>query len=483
MFKSTLLAAASLLIPASALAETAPISSGDLMRHIEVLASDAFEGRRPGTAGGERTEAYLVSAFARAGLEPGAAGGLWRQTVRILERKPESLAASWQARGKAVSPAEIKALAADPHVRIANAPVLFAGHGTSRELAGRDIKGTILLVLSGPVPGNRERWDAEQLQASGVSAVIHVLPADAEWGGASAYWLAREKHTSRQGQLVEAIMSDSSAAALLRTAGADLAALRNSAAGTSFRATPVKARGSLNVQTAIRHFDTANIIGKVSGASHADEAIVLLAHWDHLGICRPEDVADRICNGAVDNASGTAILVETAERIASGARPARSVYFVATTAEEMGLIGAEAFAAAPPVTKEKIAAALNLDTTAIAPAGLPVAIIGRGEYPAIEKVVDATSVRLGRAVDTDTEANVMITRQDGWALARRGIPTIMATGSVSDMGLLQAYLGGVYHKPDDDIPNATELEGAVEDANLHVALVRALADPEQLSLP
>lgn len=484
MFKPILLAAAApLLIPAAALAQEPAITPTDLMRHINVLASDAYEGRRPGTAGGERTEAYLVQAFADAGLQPGAAGDLWRQTVRAMERKPESIEGQWLVGGKALPLNEVAMLSANPHVTIDKASLLFAGHGTAEELAGHKMFGKVLLVVAGAAPSERERMTLEELEARNVAAVITIMSADAAWEDAKNYWLSRERFTTRQGHIVEGIMSNAAAAALLKAAGADLAALTAQAGNAAFRARPVKVTATLDVLTSVRPFDTANIIGRVVGANRPDEAVILLAHWDHLGICRPEGAEDRICNGAVDNASGTAILIETARRVAAGSRPGRSVYFVATTGEEIGMIGANALGASPPAAKDKIVAALNLDTTAIGPKGLPVAIIGRGEYPAIEKIVDATSVSLGRAVDTDTEANVMITRQDGWALAKRGIPTIMATGSVSDMGLLRSYLTGSYHKPNDDIPNATELAGAAEDADLHVALVRALADPDQLPAP
>lgn len=244
-----------------------------------------------------------------------------------------------------------------------------------------------------------------------------------------------------------------------------------------FRARRLGIVGSFDVGTAVRTYESANIIGKIEGGMRPSEAVVLMAHWDHLGLCKPEGAPDRICNGAVDNASGTAILIETARALAAEPRPARSLYFVATTLEERGLLGAEAFVASPPPAIDRIVAALNIDTTAIAPAGLPVAIIGRGKHPGLERVVDATARSLGRKVDTDSEANVMIERQDGWALARRNIPAVLATGSVSDMSRLRAYLGGPYHQPNDDLAQRIELGGAVEDTVLHIALARALADP------
>jgi hypothetical protein len=281
---------------------------------------------------------------------------------------------------------------------------------------------------------------------------------------------------------VEGGISAEGASALLRSAGYRLDDLVREASRPGFRPRNLGISASMDVRTAVRLSETANIVGKIAGTGRSREAVVLTAHWDHIGLCAPAG-ADRICNGAVDNASGTAILIETARALAAGPRPDRSLYFVATTAEVVGLFGADAFAAAPPPPIDPIVAVLNIDSTAIAPAGLPVAIIGRGTYPALERVIDDTARSIGRKVDTDTEANVMIQRQDGWAFARRGIPAVMATGSVSDMRLLQAYLAGPYHKPNDDLLGRIELRGAAEDTDLHIALGRALADPARYAGP
>jgi Zn-dependent M28 family amino/carboxypeptidase len=210
---------------------------------------------------------------------------------------------------------------------------------------------------------------------------------------------------------------------------------------------------------------------------------MFLAHWDHLGLCRPEGIADRICNGAVDNASGVATLIELAGRLSASPRPKRDVLFLATTAEEMGLLGAEYFAAHPVVPADSIVAAINMDTVSVHRAGLPVAMIGRGMIPALDRVVDATVQAAGRQLDTDDEANVMVQRQDGWKLNQAGIPTIMVSGSFSDMRVLGGFLQSNYHQPDDSPSANIVLDGAVEDANLMVALARRLADPAVYQRP
>jgi len=195
-----------------------------------------------------------------------------------------------------------------------------------------------------------------------------------------------------------------------------------------------------------------------------------------MGLCRPEGAPDRICNGAVDNASGVASLIEIAGGLARGARPARDILFMATTAEESGLVGATYFAAHPTVPLASIVAALNMDTVAIHQAGEQVAVMGRG-VPALDAVIDSTIADMGRRLDTDDEAAALIQRQDGWALTQAGVPAIMVGGSFSNMALLNAFLSGRYHGPDDQVDGALVLDGAAEDANLSVALARRLADP------
>jgi Zn-dependent M28 family amino/carboxypeptidase len=210
--------------------------------------------------------------------------------------------------------------------------------------------------------------------------------------------------------------------------------------------------------------------------------VLYLGHWDHFGTCRPEGEADRICNGAVDNASGIAALIEIAGRLSGQPRPVRDVLFMATTAEELGLLGAEYFAERPTVPLSSIVAAINLDTIAIHPAGEPVAVIGRGDA-ALDPVVDATVQALGRRLDGDTDADALVERQDGWTLAHAGVPAIMVGGSFSNMELLNAFLSGNYHGPDDEVGPGLLLDGAAEDANLMIALGRRLADPQVYRRP
>ena len=219
-------------------------------------------------------------------------------------------------------------------------------------------------------------------------------------------------------------------------------------------------------------FTSHNVIGVARGRRPDGRAVVLMAHWDHLGICAPK-AADKICNGAVDNASGVAAIIAVAERVALMGLD-RDVWFVATGAEEWGLLGAKAFADKPPLPLASIVAGFNLDTIAIAPAGAKVALIAPPNSR-LEALVKDSAIALGRGWDSDHEADNFLRRQDGWVLAERGVPMVMAGGSFSDLGQLKRFLAGGYHGPNDAPRVDTDLGGAVDDANLHVELVRRAA--------
>ncbi len=246
-------------------------------------------------------------------------------------------------------------------------------------------------------------------------------------------------------------------------------------------AQPVRVPGGMLAGITGARTEANNIIGKLAGGDPAAGAVLLTAHWDHLGHCRTLAL-DRICNGAVDNASGVAMLIEIARAIAAGPRPARDVYFVATTGEEEGERGASALVAAPPVPLASIVAAFNLDAFASAPAGAPVAIVGRGRTR-LDELIFATARAMHRGVDRGRWANRYLKRQDGRPLLRHGVPAVMFSGAYGDRAGLRAFLDGRYHHPDDDLAHLGSLDGAAEDADLHVAVVRAVADPARWPPP
>ncbi|WP_395611523.1 M28 family peptidase [Allosphingosinicella sp.] len=495
MFKTLIRAAALLFVSCSApLAAQGPVTPADLLRHIRVLASDEYQGRAPGTDGERRTTAYIVEQFRARGLEPAGENGTWFQTLHLASRRPETATVGWTGTQPGQLGADdIVVTGRSAHEVLADAPLIFAAHGARLpdrgidQLAGANVQGAVVLILfDGPqvegFPPIAER--VRTVAAAGAAAVIVVIGPEVPWD--------QVRNVVRRGALrpddpsvprFSAVMPMAAAQRMVAGAGGDMARLLNEQPGSSFRAVTLPGRVSIDATTAVNRIETSNVIGRLRGTGTTGENVMLLAHWDHLGLCRPEGAPDRICNGAVDNASGIAGLIETAGQLSRGDHPVRDVLFMATTAEEVGLVGAGWYGDHPTVPLTSILAAINMDTIAIAPAGTPVAIMP-SNTPGLNALAASTVTAAGRALDPDDEAAELVRRQDGWALARHGVPTLMIGGSFSNMTLLGNFLEhGRYHSPDDQADSQLVLDGAAEDMNLTVALVRRIADPSVYQRP
>jgi hypothetical protein len=476
MRKRLLLSAAPLLAFAllpvqSAVAQS--VRPDALRRHVDVLASDAFEGRKPGTPGEAKTIQYIASQYAALGLEPAAGGNSWYQPVRLMVRRAVSTRASFTVNRRPVelAPNDLLLVSNQNATRLSDAPVWFVGRGGADQLAGANLQGAVVLILFDPAASDTEARLAA-LRRAGAAAIVQVLGNDIPWATVSGVLRQGSVELQRgSGADLRGMMPRAAATRLVNAAQLDAADQPN------FRAVRLPARATLDVTSQVSAYTSYNVIGRLRGSSNTGESLLFLGHWDHLGICRPEGAADRICNGAVDNASGIATMIEVARALARGKRPERDILFMATTSEEVGLLGTEHFVSSPPVPLRSIVAAINIDTIAIAPRGEPVAIVGRGTT-ALDPFVDQTARELGRKVDSDIEGNGFIQRQDGWALTKAGVPAIMVGGSFSSLAKLGAFLSGPYHKPEDDLKRPIELGGAAEDADLMIALGRKLADPK-----
>jgi hypothetical protein len=496
MFKGLIRASAVLTLalaaPLAAQPAAPAISEADLLRHIRVLASDDFQGRKPGTEGEQRTTAYLIEQFRARGLEPAGDNGGWLQTFGLVTRRPEQATLGWTGpQPGQLAASEIVATGRAAREALSNLPIVFAAHGARMpdrgidQLAGADLRGAAVLILAdGPAvegfPTVSDRVRA--VTAAGAAAIIVILSDDTSLAEIRT-GLMRSRPRADEPPRLLGFIRMSAAQRLVAGAGGDMNRLLNEQPGSSFRPVALPGRLSGTATTAVSRIETSNVIGRLRGSGPAREAVMLLAHWDHLGLCAPEGAPDRICNGAVDNASGIAALIEIAGQLSRGDRPVRDVLFLATSAEEVGLVGAGWFADHPTVPLDSILAAINMDTIAIAPAGTPVAIMRSG-VPGLDALVAATVTEAGRRLDPDDEAAMLVQRQDGWALARRGVPALMLGGSFSDMAMLGRFLqGGRYHRFDDHADGEMVLAGAVEDTNLTVALVRRLADPAQYQRP
>ncbi len=475
------LAGAACLVSSSALAKG--VSESALRAHIAVLASDEFEGRNPGTDGETKTIKYIAEKWADAGLKPAATDGSWFDPVPLIQRGQGDARYVFSAKGRnlRIGSDEIVLIGSTPEFTKADVPVYFAGAGVKSDgTVAADVAGKAVLMMfdADNVPDDMKspRARREALIAAGAEAVILVGDSQGNWPTLRRLLLSRQigLESREKRAPLEGGISSEFAVALVTAAGRDWDKLRAHAKTPDYEGEALGVDADFNVKTDVQRFNSYNVIGKIAGRKKGSGAVVYMGHWDHLGICAPGDAPDRICNGAVDNASGIAVLTEVA-RLLAKKRHDRDIYFVATTAEESGLLGAYAFADKPVMPLSDIVVSLNVDTIAIAPRGEKVAIIGRGT-PAIDKAVETVARKLGRSIESSDEANAFIQRQDGWALTQKDVPAIMVGGSFADLDLMQKFLGSDYHGPNDELTDKTELGGAAEDADLHVALGQYFAD-------
>jgi Peptidase family M28 len=460
------------------------VKQRDLRTHVAVLASDAFEGREPGTAGEQKTVAYIAKAWASAKLKPAGSDGSWFAPVPLVQRTQGEAQATFYRnsyRLKIMSD-DIVMIGRDPHYQAHSLPVVFGGYGVKSD--GRaigDMSGKLVLMLaSAPDFGDADAMSVAARKDALISAGAEAVLMIAE-GGEGNWAAVRRKavknavalETAENHAPLEGAVSTEFVVAMITAGNGDWDRLRKAAHSPDFDGEDLGIMANLDVTTNVRRFNSMNVIGKIPGRKPDGGKVLYMAHWDHLGICRPAGEIDRICNGALDNASGIAVLTEIARALVK-ARSDRDIYFVATTAEEEGLLGAYSFAANPPFPLENIVIALNIDTIAVTPAGSKVAIIGRGMTD-LDPTIESIAAGLGRKIDGTDRANSFLKRQDGWVLTQKGVPSMMVNGSFSDFSALEQYLASRYHTPDDEYSDDIDLSGAAEDADLHIAIGKYFA--------
>ena len=242
----------------------------------------------------------------------------------------------------------------------------------------------------------------------------------------------------------------------------------------SFEPRSLEATIAIDARSSRREFASNNVLGLIPGARPDAGAVMLMGHWDHLGECGDAETGDLICNGAIDNASGIAVMLELSRRLAATGPHDRDIYVLATTAEEAGLLGARAFLEQSPIPLDSIVAVFNFDTVAIAPAGSPVGFIGEGRT-AIDGIVLEALRDSGRELGNREFAESFIRRQDGWVFLEQGIPSVFLSTAFGSEILLGPYLQSDYHRPSDEIERI-ELGGAIDDLLLHEELVKRVAN-------
>ena len=455
-----------------------------LRGHIAVLASDDYGGREPGTDGEAKTLRYLGKQWFDIGLISGTndPGHDWFAPVTLVAREPAASTAFFTRKGKRLPLVadDVLMLTSGNRSLVENAPLLFVGNGlvtpSRNELAGR-----VAVLLAGPGDtGARQN----ALLKAGAGAVLTVLDDERTIAEVTArrkrsgYALASEII----GGDLEGFITAPAFAQLLASPVQGLEALQGAAKSPQFTPVPLDLTATLEATTRETTIRTHNLIGKLEGKRPEAGAVLFLAHWDHFGQCAEAPAEHLICNGAIDNASGLAVLTEVARRLSKSGQPDRDIYFLATTSEELGLLGAQAFAENPPIPLKQFVAAFNIDSTAIAPAGTPFAIVGKG-MTALDPAIAAFAKADKRRLADGAYANAYVKRQDAWALLRYDVPAVMVTTAYGEIARMERYFETDYHRPSDRYRANLELGGAADDVGFLVTLGRNFADLKKYPAP
>lgn len=449
-----------------------------LMRDIGILASDEFGGRQPGTMGEGRTVDFIIENLQNAGLTSGTndPGSAWRAPVSLVRTKPLNSRMAIRLGQAETQLAGGVAFTQRKRELVESAGLVFVGK-QSDEVPDELVAGQVIVMLGEPGVSPQRR---AVLFGKNPAAIITVVEDDDAIANVNRAYdrerlsLASEDETSLTAFASQAAMADA--------LGAEAwAGMIGSAESGAFQPIVLDAAISMEAATQRTEFTSYNVIGKLPGTVPDSGAIVLMGHWDHLGECGAEEDEDRICNGAVDNASGIASMLELMRRLSATGPYDRDIYVLATSAEESGLLGAKAFIENPAIPTSSIVAAFNFDTVAIAPAGSAVGFIGEGRTPLDPVILDVLQKSKRKLGDREFAAQ-FIQRQDGWALLEEGVPAVFLSTAFGSEIKLGPYLSSHYHRASDELATI-ELGGAIDDLLLHEELVRRIADTKGYTPP
>jgi Zn-dependent M28 family amino/carboxypeptidase len=518
------------MVPAEVVdAAAATITAEDLLRHTTELSSDAYEGRAPGTPGEERTVQYLTQEFQRMSLAPGNPDGSFVQDVPLVGFTATT-SATIEINGQSFAFTGPTDFIADTRrvteaVDVADSEIVFVGYGVVAPEYGWDdykdvdVTGkTILMLVNDPaIPSAADpstldstmfrgqamtyygRWtykyEIATEKGAAAALVIHETgPAGYPFEVLSAGW-GREAFDiqSSDGNMnnvsVQGWITEPATRRLLSEAGLDFDQLKQQALSKDFRPVTLNATADFHIENSMREVQSRNVIAKMEGADpeHSDEFVIYTAHWDHLGM-DPSREGDNIFNGALDNASGTAGLLELAEAFAGMDRkPARSVLFLAVTAEEKGLLGAKYYAQNPLYALDHTLANINMDGINQWGRTSDVVVIGLGNST-LDDLLQQAATAQGRVLVPDPESEKgFFYRSDHFEFAKEGVPALYTDAGTRfidrEAGWGQQkrdeYTANDYHKVTDEVKPDWDLTGGAEDVQLlfRVGMLVATGDP------
>lgn len=500
------------------------ITTEALVAHVKTLSSDDFQGRAPATPGGQKTQEYLAKQLSNLGVAPGAPDGTYFQQVPIVESMVDRTFMLSVPGNTYKYFNDVVAFSDLEKARVqVQGDVVFVGYGINapelkwNDYAGVSVKGkwVMIMVNDPPAPADEPtlfggpaltyygRWtykfeEAARQGAAGALLIHTDASATYPWQVVQSSWSGTQYSLPPQpGQPalgVKAWISNAAATDLVRRGGRNIDELRAAASKRGFKAVPLAIRAAATLTQRTSRKTAANVVGVIKGSSKPDEAIVYSAHWDHFGMRDPQPTdkpdTDRIFNGAYDNASGCAGVLEIAKAFAKAPqKPARSIYFAFVTGEESGLLGSGYFAANPPVPMDKVAANINIDE--INPYGRATDMVQLGsERSSIGPMIEALLKERNRTLTGDEHPERgYFFRSDHFPFAKAGVPAISISEPKKFIGpnaaeLLkkqEAFNDTKYHQPSDEFDPKWDFAGGVDDMRVLAQLGWRIA--EQPDMP
>ncbi len=503
--------------PAHAFASA--INAADFGELVKTLASDEFEGRAPGSRGEDLTINYIRDQMQRIGLQPGN-GDSWFQDVPMTETTADPGTVLKIQRGDNQQQLAfgtdmvIGSRRGESEIKIDGSDMVFVGYGVDapeqnwNDYADQDWTGkTVVMFVNDPgfhvgdaklFDGKRMtyygRWTYkfEEAARKGAAAalIVHDTAGAAygwdvvknSWGGPQYDLPAAEDKEPRL--QAEGWLSAEAARKLFADAGLDLDKAYKDANKRGFKPVPLQAKLSLDLKSTIAQKKSRNVVGVLPGSKRADEAVLYMAHWDHLGKHEGEE-GDNIYNGAVDNATGVAGILEIADAMAhQETTPERSVVFLAVTLEESGLLGSQYYVNHPTFPLDKIAGVINIDAMSVNGRARDMTVTGYGSSE-LEDILKPLAAEKGRTLHAETSVQSgFYFRSDHFNFAKAGVPALYADGGedLIDGGVeagkraAEAYGKDHYHGPKDEYDAATwKVDGAIEDLELLYGVGKQLA--------
>jgi Zn-dependent M28 family amino/carboxypeptidase len=497
------------------------INAADFALFDKTLSSDAFGGRKPGTAAEPRTTGWLVEQFKRMGLQPGNHGS-WFQTVPAdsIQLLNKDVTLDIAVHGKDTRFANhtdmvVQTLQAKANVDLKNSPVVFLGFGADapqwhwNDYKDIDVKGKTVIVLvndpgfatldpklfNGRAMTYYGRWTYKFAQAAlqGAAACFIVHTSDA----AAGYPFSVLQNSNSGPQLSLPISVDPSprlpvagwltraaAERLFAAAGQNFDQLEKDAAKPGFKPVPLDASASISLKNAIGHIQSHNVLAMVTGSSHPDEAVIYTAHWDHLGT-DPSLKGHTVYSGAIDNGTGLTMLLELADAFAhQKTPPQRSVLFFMPTLEESGLLGSQYYASKPAFALDKTVADIAVDALPIIGRAHDMTVIGKGQSQLEDMLADVLKTQ-GRVISPETTPeNGFYFRSDHFNFAKVGVPAMLASsgldllngGKAAGQAAAADYTAHHYHTPNDVFDPNWDYSGILEDTQALYLLGQKLSE-------